>query len=768
MNSSQVQFRTIVESSPEAITAGIGGRYIYLNAAALRLFGANTADELIGQPVLDRIHPDYKQVVLERIRRIERERVSCEPLEQIYLRLDGTPVAVEVYAVPFQADKGPGAVAFIRDISARKAAEAVLRRHAERHDTMLATTGDGFWITDPADARILEVNDAFCRMSGYAREELLRMRIPDIEAAESPEETAQHLRKIIETGFDRFETKHRRQDGTVYEAEILASYWASEKKVLVFQRDITLQKKAEAELARSRELKLALEVSRAVSEAMGMGVVGVDTAHRVLFANPVAEELLDVAEDEMRGRTLDQLVRATNAEGHQLDKLPFWAEVDAGLPFKMEEWTFARRDRSRFPVSLVIAPLSEDVAPTGSVLSFQDISVRKHAQQALLDADRRKNQFLAMLAHELRNPLTPIRNAAFVLGRLGVDEPNLKWAQEVIERQVQHLSRLTDELLDVSRIAQGKIELRKEPIEAGALIAQLTAVAGPMFEARSQSLSVRLPVHPAWLNGDVVRLTQVISNLLDNASKYTQTGGKIEVLADASAHELELKVRDNGPGITADLLPNVFDLFQQGDRTLDRAEGGLGIGLTLVRQLVVMHGGRVFAHSRGSGEGATFTVRLPLTDALLVQSAAASARGAETPAPPCGGRVLLVEDEAAVRDSMIKLLELAGCSIAVAANGAAALEQAESFRPQLVLLDIGLKGMDGFEIARRLRRLPNGNDMVVIAVTGYADEATRRHALESGCDHHVGKPVDPSRLLEMVHNALRQPQHQDRPVPASS
>jgi PAS domain S-box-containing protein len=766
MSPKQIQFRAIVESSPEAIAAGSGGHYVYLNAAAVRLFGAESAEELIGQPILDRIHPDYRQVVVERIRRLECEGKCCEPMEQVYLRLDGSPVDVEVYSVPFQAIDGRGGVAFIRDISARKAAEAVLRRHAERHDTMLATTGDGFRITDPADMRILEVNDAFCRLSGYSHEELLSMRIPDIQAAESPEETAQHIRQIIETGFDRFETKHRRKDGTVYQAEILASYWASEKKLLVFQRDITEQKKAEAELARRRESRLALEVSRAVSEAMGMGVLGLDAAHRVLFANPVAEELLVATEDEMRGRKLDQLVRAANGEGSQLDTLPFWAQVDAGQPFKTEDWTFARRDRSRFPVSLVIAPLPEDVAPTGSVLSFQDISVRKQAQQALLDADRRKNQFLAMLAHELRNPLTPIRNAAFVLGRLNVDEPKLRWAHEVIERQVEHLSRLTNELLDVSRIAQGKIELRKEPIEAGALIAQLTAVAGPMFEARNQSLSVCLPKQPAWLNGDVVRLTQVISNLLDNASKYTQPGGKIDVIAEASAHELELKVSDNGPGITAELLPRVFDLFQQGDRTLDRAEGGLGIGLTLVRQLVLMHGGRVFAHSRGPGEGAAFTVRLPLVDAID-QSIAAHARAAQ-PAMPCAGRVLVVDDEAGVRESMVKMLELADCHVAIAANGETALEQAESFRPQVVLLDIGLKGMDGFETALRLRRLPNGNDMVVIAVTGYADEATRRNALAAGCDHHMGKPVDPNRLLEMLQAAFRRSQHQGRAAKVSS
>jgi PAS domain S-box-containing protein len=570
------------------------------------------------------------------------------------------------------------------------------------------------------------------------------------------------MRKIMANGYDRFESRHRRKNGEVYEVEILASYWATQQKMLVFHRDITARKQAEAALSRNRELQRSIQVSRALTEAMGMGVIGADLEHRVIFANPEAQKLLGIGEEDMLGRKLDDVVRAVTGEGLMLTEAtcPCWKSIDAGQPYQTEDWTFSRRDGSRFPVSLVIAPLPEDATPTGSVLSFQDISARKQTEQAMLDADRRKDEFLAMLAHELRNPLAPIRNAAFILGRLELDEPRLKWAQEVIEGQVQHLSRLTDELLDVSRIVQGRVELKNEPIEFVALLAQILATARPMLESRGQHAALRLPRQPVWVNGDPVRLTQVVSNLLDNASKYTQAGGAIELDAEVAGQEIEFRVRDNGPGISAELLPHVFDLFQQGDRTLDRAQGGLGIGLTLVRQLVTMHGGRVDAYSAGIGQGATFTVRLP------VVAAAQTAAPQNPPDAPAttGGRILVVEDEPAVAVSMATVLEVMGYQVAIAEDGQAALEQATAFRPQVVLLDIGLKGMDGFETARRLRQLPQAGEMYVVAVTGYADDATKRRALASGCDHHMAKPVNPNALLALIAAWIYERRHDAHPV----
>lgn len=376
-----------------------------------------------------------------------------------------------------------------------------------------------------------------------------------------------------------------------------------------------------------------------------------------------------------------------------------------------------------------------------------DITERRQAEQTLRDSDQRKDEFLAMLAHELRNPLVPIRNAAHILGRLEVNEPRIKWAQQVIETQVGLLSHMVDDLLDVSRIAHGKITLKLEEIELTALIGQLMQSIAPLAERRGHQLIIRLPEQEVWLKCDRVRLSQILFNLLDNAIKYSPGGGRIEFAALAAGQEIEISVRDNGMGITAALLPKVFNLFQQDERGLDRAQGGLGIGLTLVQRLVAQHGGRVAAYSKGAGLGSTFTIWLPVR-AMAVKPAGAEVKAKRSAAT--GARVLVVDDDFAVADSTAMILELEGYTVCVADSGPSALEQIPVFRPQAVLLDIGLKGMDGFETAKRLRELPVGRDLYVVAMTGYADEKTRALALASGCNDFLVKPVTFNVLDELL------------------
>ncbi|MGK2953357.1 MAG: ATP-binding protein [Thiobacillus sp.] len=388
------------------------------------------------------------------------------------------------------------------------------------------------------------------------------------------------------------------------------------------------------------------------------------------------------------------------------------------------------------------------------VAIYEDVTSRKQAEDALLQAmqsaeaaDERKNVFLAMLAHELRNPLAPISNAAHVLGRLDHGEPRIKWAQDVIERQVTHLTRMVDDLLDASRIVRNKIALKKEPIEFAALIEHFMESARPLAERKGQRLVVRVPEQPVWLEGDPVRLTQALFNLVDNAVKYTQEGGQIEVNARVVGAEIEIAVQDNGMGIPANLLPQVFDLFQQDERTLDRAQGGLGIGLTLVQRLVGMHGGRVEARSEGPGQGATFTIWLPIAPAPA-GPAVNDARNSCSPA--AGTRILVVDDEPDVAGSMAMLLDMEGYEVRIAHTGQDALALIPLFRPHVVLLDIGLKGMDGFETAKRLRALPEGQDLCLIHLTGYGDTETRLRAQASGCDHFLVKPVEGHALCELL------------------
>lgn len=384
-----------------------------------------------------------------------------------------------------------------------------------------------------------------------------------------------------------------------------------------------------------------------------------------------------------------------------------------------------------------------------------DVTSLKQAELALLEADRRKDEFLAMLGHELRNPLTPIRNAAHVLGSLETQEPRLRWAREMIERQVGHLTRLVDDLLDVSRIVRGKVELRLEPIELAAVVNQALEMARPLTDARGHRIEARLPEQSIHLRADPVRLAQVLLNLLDNAAKYTPDGGEIGVEARGAGTSVEICVKDNGMGIPADLLPHVFDLFRQDERTPDRSQGGLGIGLTVAKQLVAMHGGQLQADSAGAGQGSVFTIRLPaLSGKAATTASQAGAKAAPVTAAAtatAGCRVLVVDDDPAVADSMAVLLEIDGHEVRTADSGETALELARTFRPRLVLLDIGLQGMDGYEVARRLRAGQTVDErLCLVAVTGYGHEEARARSKAAGFDRHLVKPVPPGALLELL------------------
>jgi signal transduction histidine kinase len=376
-----------------------------------------------------------------------------------------------------------------------------------------------------------------------------------------------------------------------------------------------------------------------------------------------------------------------------------------------------------------------------------EIDVRRAAELELQEASRRKDEFLAMLSHELRNPLAPIRSAAELVRQLAATHAGLERAAGIIARQVDHMRRLIDELLDVARISQGKIVLDLQSLDLRAVLAQATETVRPLIEARGHTLVTSQPEQGVWLRGDAARLTQVVSNLLTNAAKYTPPDGRIELTLAAVGGEARLTVRDNGIGIDATLLPRVFDLFEQGERGLDRAQGGLGVGLTLAQRLVMLHQGSIVAASAGPGGGAEFVVRLPCL--AEVQPPAVS-RQAPAPAPAGRCRVLVVDDNEDAAESVAALLELAGHEVCVARDGATALATAESQSPGVVVLDLGLPGMDGFEVARRLREAPAGSAAMLIALTGYGSERDRDRVREAGFDLHLIKPADPLAILRAI------------------
>jgi len=371
----------------------------------------------------------------------------------------------------------------------------------------------------------------------------------------------------------------------------------------------------------------------------------------------------------------------------------------------------------------------------------------QQARRQAEEASRAKDEFLAMLGHELRNPISPMLTALNLMRMRGGDA----FARErtIVERQVKHLVRLVDDLLDVSRITRGKVELKREVVELSEVVTSAIEMASPLLEARRHHVEVRVPQGGLLVEGDPDRLAQVVANLLSNAAKYTEPGGAVAVRAGRECGEVVLRVRDSGMGIAPELLPRVFDLFVQGQRALDRSQGGLGLGLTIVRSLVEMHGGRVRAESGGPGRGSTFTVRLPALQALPLRAATGGTLLRRRLPDAAARRVLVVDDNQDAADALVEALAAKGHATAVAYDDPSALEAAVRVRPELAFLDIGLPVMDGYELARRLREL-FGRTIKLVALTGYGQDRDRAAARAAGFDEHLVKPVDLERIVAIV------------------
>jgi signal transduction histidine kinase len=389
-----------------------------------------------------------------------------------------------------------------------------------------------------------------------------------------------------------------------------------------------------------------------------------------------------------------------------------------------------------------------DLEHTNRILQ-SEVSERARAETALKEADRHKDEFLAVLAHELRNPLSPIRNAVEIMRRSALTDPQLAWSRDVIERQVKHLTRLVDDLLDVSRITRGNINLSRESVAVTTIVARAIETIQPLIAEQRHELTVDVPEQSLEVEGDLTRLTQVLGNLLNNAAKYTDPGGSIAVSVRRVGMDVEIRVRDNGIGIPPALLPRLFQLFTQVDGAAHRAQGGLGIGLALVRQLIQMHGGSVTAYSQGPGHGSEFLIRLPLR-VRGYRDPVADAGVSEPESARRGHRILLADDNRDALDSLATLLQCDGHEVHTAADGAEALEVAAACHPDVVLLDIGMPKLDGYEVARRIRAEPWGKDAVLIALTGWGQDEDRRRSREVGFDSHLVKPLDPEALATLL------------------
>jgi PAS domain S-box-containing protein len=506
------------------------------------------------------------------------------------------------------------------------------------------------------------------------------------------------------------------------------------------------------DLARTQAtLREERDRSQTIFNTIAEGFMLLDRDWHVLQINAEGQRLLGVDRDDVVGRSHWEIwPEARNTDGARMYHQAMHDRVKG-----QAEYYHQHPDGSELWLELRAYPAEDG----GLVVFFRDITKRRRAEQKLRDADQRKDEFLAMLAHELRNPLAPISAAADLL-RIGrLDEARVRQSSAIIGRQVRHMTSLVDDLLDVSRVTRGLVTLARGPVTARAIVDEAIEQVRPMFDARRQRLEVALAEPDATVLGDKARLVQVLANLLGNASKYSPEGRRIAVSAtvdadggadgDKAGEHLLLSVHDEGIGMERELTRHAFDLFTQAKRSSDRSQGGLGLGLALVKHLVELHGGTVACASPGLGKGSTFEVTLPL---MRTAPLAADAQAGEA-APTAGARplrVLVVDDNVDAAATLGMLLEACGHAVKVENGSFAALESAHAWRPDVALLDIGLPDMDGNELARRLRAAPDTRGIVLVAVTGYGQEQDRRAALEAGFDHHLVKPVDMDRLAGLL------------------
>ncbi len=664
---------------------------------------------------------------------------------------DGPLSVVEALAVPAgkRAD-GPGSLArapaevSAAEINARRQAEEALRESEERYRDLFENANDVFYTLD-LEGRITSINRRAEQLFGYSRTECLGRKATDLVVPEHHGRMQEALqRKLAGAAMPTvYELEVVCKDGRRVPLEVSSRLIVRNGQAVGVQgiaRDISERRRAEQALRQSEErFRLALESGAITTFEQ-------DAQLRYTWVYPqdpgFPEGNIGKSDAELvpgeEGQTLMDLKRRVLETGRRAR-----AEVGVSLPGGVRHY------------DLIVEPRRDERgAIIGVCGAAYDITDRKRAEEALREADRRKDEFLAMLAHELRNPLAPIRNAVGVLKLVGSTDGQAGRARGMIERQVAHLARLVDDLLDVSRISRGKILLRKERADLVALVRAAIEDHRPLLENAGLTLLVELPDRPLWVLGDPTRLSQVVGNLLHNANKFTDAGGTVVVRLEAGPDDegvAVLTVRDTGIGLEAAMLDRLFEPFSQADRSLDRSRGGLGLGLALVKGLVDLHGGRIQASSAGIGQGAEFVVRLPLDQTEPESLPPAS------PAAPSGQplRVLVIEDNEDTAESMQWLLELGGHEVAVAHNGPAGLDLARVFRPDVVLCDIGLPGsMDGYAVARALRADPKLLGVRAIALSGYGQAEDQRKARQAGFDHHLTKPVS----LEDLQRFLQAPE----------
>ena len=740
-SSDELRYRNLVEVSPDAILLNRGGVVALANPACAVLFGARDPSELIGRTAIDLFHPDYHPLIRQRIADVVAGR-RIPLVEERIVRLDGEVRDVEVVAAAFPDGASVAIQVVLRDITERKRTEAALREserearaRAAELQVVLDTVPAAVWIARDPRGDVIDANRFGAEMLRQPRGANVSVTAPPDErpmnfvpmrggVAIPPDELPIQAAARFGREYRNVEVDLTFDDGTVRHllgnsSPILGEDGRPRGSVGAFV-DITERKNAEA---------LAESLARFPRENPDP-VIRLTRDLRIAYANDAA------------GRLLGDL------------------GLEVGNPAPPELADAARRAitterRLKVEISHRGVVLQLSVVPVGSEVNVyaQDVTARKEAEDALRLEAQRKTEFLAVLSHELRNPLAALRNSISLLDRVPPDGEAARRARSILHRQAEHLTRLVDDLLDVARITHGKIELRRERLDAREPVRRVCEDANAAFEERGISLYVSESSHPIWVEADAARMIQMVGNLVSNALKFTPRGGEVHVGVRRVGVACEISVRDSGAGIEPRDLDAIFDPFVQAERTRRGSSGGLGIGLALVRELAVSHGGWVRARSDGPGLGAELTLRIPLTTDRP-EAALPPEPGVEQPRPP-GLSVLLVEDNEDARESLSLMLALNDHDVTVAGSGNEAIAAVRERPPDVIVCDIGLPDVDGLDVIRAIRAAHPSGGPYAVALTGYTQPADREQALAAGFDAHLAKPPRFEELDELLVEVAR-------------
>jgi two-component system CheB/CheR fusion protein len=717
----------------------------------------------VGRPIRTFAHDLSHPTLLADIERVLREGVTVEAQtwdqrQRCYflrilpyrarLKNDADLATVTASAALERSASPDGVVVTLTDISPLEQARARLAQLSA-----IVESSDDAIIGKTIDGIVTSWNHGASQLYGYTAAEAVGRHASFLYPTGRKGELEVIVRQVREgRPPERLETTHLRKDGALVDVSVTFSPIHDSTGTIVgvsgIARDITQLVRARAEIAdREERIRLLLD---STAEA----IYGIDLGGQCIFCNAACARLLGYeSPSALVGRQLHPLIHHTRSDGtpYPPEHSPIYQAMRHREGAHVDDEVLWRADGTSFPAEYWSHPILQRNDVIGAVVTFLDVTERRKAEQEIQDGVRRREQFLAMLSHELRNPLAAILSATRVLESASWSDDACHEAGQVVARQANHMARLLDDLLDVARITRGRIVLRKESLDLRDTARQAIEALGPLMSERGTQLIVDISDRPIPVFGDPTRLQQVQANLLSNASKYSQVGGRVRFEVRREGDEAIIRVSDEGRGIDRDILPKIFDLFVQGNRTLDRSEGGLGIGLTLLRSLVTLHDGTVDAASDGPDQGSVFTVRLPLDLAKAPIEAVVQDQW------PKVGTVVLVEDQPDARRMMQLLLESEGVTVAAADNGAEGLALIERAQPDLALVDLGLPVMSGFELARRLRSRCPALRTRMVALSGYGQDADIQASHEAGFDEHLTKPPDPLRLQQLLAGGPRPP-----------